>query len=378
MEKIELIATAAFGIESILKKEIQDLGFKIIKTEDGKITFESDLSGIPRANINLRTADRILLKIGEFKATTFEELFQNVKKIDWHKWIPIDGNFIVDGKSVKSKLFSISDCQSITEKAIVESLKKEYNINWFEKTGAKYKIQVSLLKDIATLTIDTSGAGLHKRGYREKTSRAPIRETLAASMILISYWNKERILIDPFCGSGTIAIEAALIGRNIAPGLNRSFASEEWDILDSSIWKKEKMEALKKIDQTSNIKIFAFDSDPKIIKVAKENAFEAGVDDCINFKIENFYNISLNPDEYGVVITNPPYGERLGSIGEAKRLYSYMGALMCDLNNWSKYIITSFEDFEKYFGKKADKKRKLYNGKIKVDYYQYFGKRPPK
>ncbi|MDO5708030.1 MAG: class I SAM-dependent RNA methyltransferase [Andreesenia angusta] len=376
MKKIELIATTAFGIEAIAKRELEDLGFNIIKTEDGKITFESDYSGIPIANINLRTADRVLLKMGEFKALSFEELFENVKSLDWDEWIPEDGNFIVDGKSVKSKLFSISDCQSITEKAIVEKLKKKYNVEWFQKTGADYRIQVSLLKDLATITMDTSGNGLHKRGYREQASNAPIKETLAASLVLLSFWNKDRLLLDPFCGSGTIAIEAALIGKNIAPGLNRKFASEYWKNIDSLYWKNARVNALKKIDQDSELRILAFDNDPKMIEIAKENAFEAGVDDCINFKVKNFYNLRIDPDDYGIMITNPPYGERLGSVGEAKRLYGHLGALMKNINTWSKYIITSFENFESVYGKKADRRRKLYNGKIKVDYYQYYGDRP--
>ena len=378
MKKIELIATAAFGLEAILKREIEALGFNILKSEDGKITFETDLSGIPISNIHLRTADRVLLKLGEFPAETFEELFQKVKKINWADWIPEDGNFIVDGKSVKSKLFSISDCQSITEKAIVESLKAKYKVNWFEKTGAKYRVQVALLKDIATLTIDTSGAGLHKRGYRPKASLAPIRETLAAALVMLSYWNKDRVMLDPFCGSGTIPIEAAMIGRNMAPGLNRDFVSENWGVIPSELWKNARIDALKQIDQSTDIRILAYDSDPKMIELAKENAFEAGVDDCIEFNIENFYNLSIDPDEYGVMITNPPYGERLGSIGEIKRLYGHMGALFKNLNKWSKYIITSFENFETVYGAKADRKRKLYNGTIKVDYYQYYGERPPK
>lgn len=376
MKKIQLIATAAFGLEAILKREIESLGFDIVKSENGRITFESDLSGIPISNINLRTADRVLMKIGEFEAHTFDELFEKVKALDWSDWIPEDGNFIVDGKSVKSKLFSISDCQSITEKAIVENMKKKYKVNWFKKTGAKYRVQVSLLKDVATLTIDTSGAGLHKRGYRPHTSAAPIRETLAAALVMLSYWNKDRLLVDPFCGSGTIPIEAALIGKNIAPGLNRSFVSEDWSFIPKELWKSARVEALKKIDQDADIKILAYDSDPKMIKLAEENAFEAGVDDCIEFKIENFYNLYLDPEEYGVMITNPPYGERLGSVGEIKRLYSHMGALMKNLNKWSKYIITSYENFETCYGAKADRKRKLYNGTIKVDYYQYYGERP--
>lgn len=378
MNKIELIATSAFGLEAVLKREIIDLGFKILKSEDGKITFESDLSGIPVANINLRTADRVLVKIGEFQALTFDELFEKTKALNWSDWIPEDGNFVIDGKSVKSKLFSISDCQSIVEKAIVENLRKKYDVSWFEKSGANYKVQVSLLRDTATLTIDTSGAGLHKRGYRPQASAAPIRETLAAALVLLSYWNKDRLLVDPFCGSGTIPIEAALIGRNIAPGLNREFASEEWEVIDKKYWKAARVAALKKIDQDSELKIRAYDIDKHMIELAKENAYEAGVDDCIEFKVQDFYNMTVNKDDYGVIVTNPPYGERLGNTSEVKRLYTHMGALLKDVKTWSKYIITSFEHFEKSYGALADKKRKLYNGKIKVDYYQYFGERPPR
>lgn len=376
MEKINLIATSAFGLESVLKSEITNLGFNIVSVENGKVTFESDLRGIAIANLHLRTADRVLLKIGEFKALSFEELFEQTKALPWGDWIPEDGKFTVDGKSIKSKLFSISDCQAIVKKAVVNKLSEKYNIEWFKETGADYKIQVALLKDIATLTIDTSGAGLHKRGYRANASQAPIKETLAAAMVLLSYWDKDRYLLDPFCGSGTIPIEAAMIGRNIAPGLNRHFASEEWDIIGREIWKEERVNALKAIDQTSEIKIKAYDIDPEAIEIAKENAIEAGVDDCIEFEVENFYNISIT-EPYGVLICNPPYGERLSYSSEVKRLYTHMGAILKNLDKWSKYVITSFEHFEKYYGKKADKKRKLYNGTIKVDYYQYYGAKPP-
>lgn len=376
MKKIELIATSAFGLESVLKSEITNLGFDIVSVENGKVTFESDTRGIAIANLHLRTADRVLLKMGEFKALSFEELFEQTKALPWGDLIPEDGKFTVDGKSVKSKLFSISDCQAIVKKAVVNKLAEKYNVEWFKETGADYKIQVSLLKDIATLTIDTSGAGLHKRGYRAKASEAPIKETLAAAMVILSYWDKDRFLLDPFCGSGTIPIEAAMIGRNIAPGLNRHFASEGWELIGKDIWKEERVNALKSIDQTSEIKIEAYDIDPDAIAIAKENAIEAGVDDCIEFSVQNFYNISVK-EPYGVLICNPPYGERLSYSSEIKRLYTHMGAIFKDLDNWSKYVITSFEHFEKYYGKKADKKRKLYNGTIKVDYYQYYGKKPP-
>lgn len=377
MKNIELIATSAFGLESVLKSEVINLGFDIVSVENGKVTYKSDLKGIAVSNLHLRTADRVLIKVGEFKATSFEELFEKTKALPWEQWIPSDGNFPVDGSSVKSKLFSISDSQAIVKKAIVEKLKQTHDLEWFSETGSLYKVKVSLLKDIATLTIDTSGAGLHKRGYRALATGAPIKETLAAAMILLSYWDKTRVLLDPFCGSGTIPIEAALIGRNIAPGLNRSFASEEWTIFDDTTWKQARVEAFKQIDYDADLKIYGSDIDQKAIDIAIENSIEAGVDDCIEFTRENFYNISIK-EPYGVLITNPPYGERLSHTSEIKRLYTHMGALFYDLEGWSKYVVTSFEHFEKHYGKKADKKRKLYNGTLKVDYYQYYGKRPPK
>ncbi|WP_129598003.1 THUMP domain-containing class I SAM-dependent RNA methyltransferase [Anaerophilus nitritogenes] len=375
MKQIELIATSTFGLEAVVKREILNLGFEDIQVEDAKITFKGDLSSIPKANLWLRSADRVLLKLGDFKALSFEELFEKTKALPWDEWIPQNGKFTVTGKSVKSKLFSVPDCQSIVKKAVVEKLKSKYHIDWFEETGPEYTIQVSILKDIATLTIDTSGSALHKRGYRVETVKAPIKETLAAAMIMLSFWNKDRILVDPFCGSGTIPIEAAMIGKNIAPGLNRSFVSEEWPILGKDLWKQERVKALKSIDQNVKLKIYASDINEKAIDAAKENAFEAGVDDCIYFETKDFVRFH-SPKEYGVILCNPPYGERLNEIPEVEQMYKEMGRVFNKVPTWSKYILTSYEDFEKLYGKKADKKRKLYNGRIKVDYYQYYGPRP--
>lgn len=377
MKEIELIATCAAGIEAMVKREVLNLGFKDIMTENGKVTFKGDLSSIAKANIHLRCADRVLLKMGEFEALSFEELFEKTKALPWDEWITVDGKFTVLGKSVKSKLFSISDCQAIVKKAVVEKLKSKYNVEWFKETGPEYTIQVSLLKDIATLTIDTSGTALHKRGYRERIVTAPIKETLASAMIMISYWNKTKPLLDCFCGSGTIPIEAALIGKNIAPGLNRSFASQEWPIIDKSIWKEEKRIALQAIDQDVNLKIYASDIDAEAMELAKENAFEAGVDDCIEFSVCDFKDVKIKED-YGVIISNPPYGERISEKKEVENLYRDLGKTFKNYPTWSKYFITSIEEFEKFYGKKANKKRKLYNGNIKVDYYQFFGLKPPK
>lgn len=377
MDKIVLIATTTFGLEAIAKRELMNLGYTDLKVENGKVEFEATLKDIPRANIWLRTADRVLLKMGEFKALSFEELFQNTKALPWDEWIPEDGNFIVEGKSIDSKLYSISDCQRIVEKAIVEKLKTKYNVDWFNKTGAKYTVEVSLLKDIATLTIDTSGEGLHKRGYRDRAGDAPIKETLAAAMILLSYWNKDRVLYDPFCGSGTIPIEAAMIGRNMAPGLDRNFAAEDWHIIDKSHWADAKKEAFKLIDNDAKLHILGSDIDKRSILRARDNAANFGLEDDIAFFMKDMRDVDLH-DEYGVVITNPPYGERIGEKAEITQLYKDLGKRFDELKTWSVYVITSDEDFEKKYGKKADKKRKLFNGRIKVDYYQYFGPRPPK
>ncbi|KFZ27308.1 MAG: Ribosomal RNA large subunit methyltransferase K/L [Candidatus Izimaplasma bacterium HR2] len=377
MENIELIATATFGLEAVVKRELIALGFTVTKTENGKVTFLSDVAGIAKANLWLRTADRVLLKVGEFKAFTFDELFDKTNALDWTKYIPVDGKFTVNGKSVKSKLFSISDCQRIVKKSIVENMKKKYKVDWLQETGADYTVLVSLLKDVATLTIDTSGTALHKRGYRVESVMAPIKETLAAGMVLLSYWSKDRILYDVFCGSGTIPIEAALIGRNIAPGLYRDFASKHWPIIGESIWKDEIKEALKAINQEIKLDIYASDISQKAIEAAKENAEEAGVLDDITFTKQDFKFVNYSHD-YGVIISNPPYGERIGEDVEIKKLYKDMGFRFSKLPTWSKYLITSFEDFEGVYRHKADRQRKLYNGKIETRYYQYYGPRPPR
>ncbi|QZY54808.1 THUMP domain-containing class I SAM-dependent RNA methyltransferase [Crassaminicella profunda] len=377
MAKIELIATATFGLEEMVKLEVKKLGYEKMTVENGKVTFIADEKAIPRANLWLRTADRVLLKMGEFKAMTFEELFQKTKALPWEEWIPENGKFPVNGKSIKSQLFSVSDCQAIVKKAIVERLKEVYGIEWFKEDGAEFPVEVALLKDTATLTIDTSGAGLHKRGYRAKANEAPLKETLAAAMVLISRWREDRVLIDPFCGSGTIPIEAAMIGKNIAPGLQRKFISEGWERIPKSEWKSARVEAMKAIRQDVDIRIIGSDVDEKAIEIAKDNAYEAGVDDCIIFSRQEMGQIRSN-GKYGYIICNPPYGERLGEKKEVQRLYTRMGKVFGRFDTWSKYVITSDEEFEKLYGKTASKKRKLYNGRIKVDYYQFFGPKPPK
>ncbi len=377
MGNINLIATSTFGLEACVKREAIRLGFENIKTYDGRVEFTGDESTIAKANLWMRFASKILIKVGEFKAVTFDELFEGTKALDWGSWITEDGKFTVTGKSVKSTLFSVSDCQAIVKKAVVEKLKQKYHVPWFDETGAEYTIQVALLNDVATLTIDTSGSGLHKRGYRETAMIAPLKETLAAAMVDLSYWNKDRILLDPMCGSGTIPIEAALIARNVAPGLNRKFASEEWARIDNSIWKQERINAYKAINYDVMPKIYGSDMDAEAIEVAKENAIKAGVDDCIEFTVKPCQEVVL-PGDYGCLITNPPYGERIGELKEVEDLYRSLGKIMATNPTWSSYVITSMEYFEKLFGRKADAKRKLFNGRIKIDYYQFYGPRPPK
>ena len=376
MARVELIATTAFGLEAVCKRELLNLGFTDIKVENGKLTFVAEEKDIPRVNLWLRTADRVLLKMGEFKALTFDELFEQTKALPWDEWIPEDGNFIVEGKSQDSKLFSISDSQRIVEKAIVEKLKTRYHVDWFEKTGAKFGAEVSLLKDMATLTIDTSGEALHKRGYRDRAGDAPIKETLAAAMILLSYWNKDRQLLDPFCGSGTIPIEAAMIGRNIAPGLDRNFASEEWPRINKEFWAEARKKAFEAIDNDCKLNILGCDIDKRSMLRARDNAANLGLYEDIQFFMKDMRDVDLK-NEYGVVITNPPYGERIGEKEEIEELYRDFGKKFRELDTWSIYIITSDENFEKHYGKKADRKRKLYNGRIKADYYQFYGPKPP-
>jgi len=377
MQKVELIATATFGLEAVVADEVRQLGYEDIRVENGKVTFTADLSAIPRTNLWLRTADRVRVKIGEFRATTFDELFEQTKALPWADWIPENGTFPVEGKSVKSTLFSVSDCQAIVKKAVVESLKKVYKREWFEETGPLYKIEVALLKDIATLTIDTSGPGLHKRGYRELIGAAPLKETMAAAMILLSRWKPDRVLVDPFCGSGTIPIEAALIGQNIAPGMNREFVSEQWPVIPRNLWREARAETHDLAQYDRQLEIIGTDHDEEILKVARRNAREAGVEEQIHFQRMEM-NELRSKRKYGYLICNPPYGERLSERREVERLYRDMGETFARLDTWSFYVLTSHEEFEQFFGRQASKKRKLYNGNIKVDYYQFFGPKPPR
>ena len=374
---INLIATTTFGLEAVVKRECQALGFENIKTSDGKVEFTGTEADIVKANMWLRCAGRVWVKMGTFKAVTFAELFDQTKALPWADWIPEDDKFTVVGKSVKSTLFSVSDCQAIVKKAVVEKLKQTYHTDWFDETGASYTIQVGILKDVVTLAIDTSGSGLHMRGYRANALDAPLKETLASAMIQLSYWRKNRILLDPFCGSGTIPIEAAMIARNIAPGIHRKFASEEWERIGKDLWKKARVEAYQAIDYDVMPEIYGSDIDPDAIELAKANAEKAGVDDCITFEVKPCQEIVL-PGKYGVMITNPPYGERIGELKEVENMYRALGGIMKENPTWSTYLITSMEYFESLFGRKADRKRKLFNGRIKTDYYQFEGPRPPK
>ena len=373
---LNFIATSSFGLEAVVKRESEALGFSDISVLDGKISFTGSIETIPKANLWLRSADRVLLRMGQFTALTFDELFEQTKALPWADWIPKNGKFTVLAKSVRSQLFSVSDIQSIVKKAVVEKLKLTYPVEHFAETGPEYTIQAAFLKDVATLTIDTTGhrIGLHKRGYRANSASAPLKETMAAALISLSYWKPNRILLDPTCGSGTIPIEAALIARNIAPGLSRSFVSEAWPQIPAHLWKEARKQAYSVIDTFAEPLIFASDMDPAAIELAKANAEEAGVEDCIRFEVKPLNKIEL-PGEYGVAISNPPYGERMGRIDEVHQLYGDMGRLFSD-DTWSVYVLTSDEFFEAAYGKKANAKRKLFNGNIKTDYYQYYGKRP--
>lgn len=378
MGKIELIATSTFGLEALVAQEVRNLGYSEVKVENGRVTFQGEESAIPRANLWLRTADRVFIKMGEFEALTFDELFEKTKALPWEEWIPADGKFpIYKAKSVKSKLFSLSDCQSIVKKAVVEKLRRKHRIQWFQETGAEYPIQVSILKDRATLMIDTSGVGLHKRGYREHGNEAPIKETLAAALVLLSRWKPGRELVDPLCGSGTILIEAAMIGKNIPPGLQRSFVSEDWARIPAEEWKRARMEARFAIDVGKDFRILGSDVDGRSLRQARINTEMAGVDDCVFFQRLPVQQLS-SKKKYGVIITNPPYGERLGERKETEELYRDMGRVFRSLDSWSYFIITSHPEFERFFGKRADKNRKLYNGRILTYLYQYFGPLSPR
>lgn len=375
--KYELIATAAFGLEAVVRREIEALGYEIVKTEDGRITFLSDKLGIARANIWLRSADRVYLKMAEFKATSFEELFNEVKKVEWGKIIPISGAFPVIGNSVKSKLHNTPSCQSIIKKAVATSMSGSYGEHEFKEDGAEYKIRFSALKDIFVIGIDTSGAGLHKRGYRVKETSAPMKETLASALVQLSFWNKDKTLIDTCSGSGTILIEAAMIGRNIAPGISRKFASEEWEIFKGEEWKNARKEAYEAIDYESPLSIYGYDIDKEAIKASLMNAEEAGVLEDIIFINKDLREINIEGfGDFGVIITNPPYGERIGNRKEIEKIYKALKDISEKNHTWSIFMITIDREVESYLGRKADRRRKLYNGRLETQYYQFHGTKP--
>lgn len=379
MKIYELIAPCHFGLEAVLKKEIYDLGYEITLVEDGRVTFTGDEEAICRANLFLRTAERVLIQIGRFRATTFDELFEGTKALPWEDYLPQDGKFWVKkASSIKSKLFSSSDIQSIVKKAVVERMKQKYHVEWFSEDGADYPLRVFLLKDEVTVAIDTTGESLHKRGYRTMAGAAPLSETLAASLIMLTPWKGDRILVDPFCGSGTFPIEAAMMAANIAPGRNREFLSQEWDnLIHRKIWYEACEEADDLVNLSVETQIQGYDADEEVIAIARANAKRAGVEKMIHFQRRPVAELN-HPKKYGFLITNPPYGERLEEKEALPALYKQIGEAYQRLDSWSMYLITSYEDAQRYIGKKADKNRKLYNGMLKTYYYQYLGPKPPK
>lgn len=379
METYELVVPCHFGLEAVTKREIYDLGYEITRVEDGRITFAGDADAVCRANIFLRSAERVLLLVGRFRATTFDELFEGVKALPWEQYIPKNGKFwVTKASSIKSKLFSPSDIQSIVKKAMVERLKQSYHLDWFPEDGADYPVRVFLLKDEVMVTLDTSGNSLHKRGYRLLTSKAPLTETLAAALIMLTPWNKNRILVDPFCGSGTFPIEAAMLAANIAPGINRQFTAEEWtNLIPRKLWYDTVEEAEEMMDTEIEVDIQGYDIDAEVVKAARENAKRAGVEKMIHFQQRAVSDLH-HPKKYGFIITNPPYGERLEDKENLPELYRQIGQVYAGLDSWSMYMITSYEDAQRYIGRKADKNRKIYNGMIKTYFYQFLGPKPPK
>ena len=379
MQNYQLTAPCHFGLEAICKREIYDLGYEITKVEDGRVTFAADAEGICRANIFLRTAERVLLEVGRFRATTFDELFEGIKALPWENYIPKDGKFwVTKATSIKSKLFSPSDIQSIVKKAMVERMKREYDLTWFPEDGASYPVRIFLMKDEVTVTIDTTGESLHKRGYRKMTSKAPITETLAAALIMLTPWHADRILVDPFCGSGTFPIEAAMMAANIAPGLNREFISEEWtNLIPKQLWYDVIEEANDMVHTDIKVDIQGYDIDPEMVEFARKNAQLAGVDHLIHFQARPVSKLS-HSKKYGFIITNPPYGERLEEKKALVPLYTEIGKRYKALDSWSAFIITSYEDAEKDMGIKATKNRKIYNGMMKTYFYMFPGPKPPR
>ena len=379
MRKFELIAPCHFGLESVLKREITDLGYDVSEVLDGRVTFIGDDEAIARANIGLRTAERVLIKVGSFNATTYEELFEGTKALDWESYIPVDGRFnVVKAASIKSKLFSPSDIQSIMKKAMVERLKAVYNINWFEESGDDYPVRVTLMKDEVTVGLDTTGVSLHKRGYRKLVSKAPIAENLAAALLDLTPWNKDRILVDPFCGSGTFPIEAAMKAANMAPGMNREFTAMDWQgIVAPQIWKDAFDEARDLVDLNIETDIQGYDLDREMVEAARANAKLAGVEKLIHFQQRDVKDLS-HAKKYGFIITNPPYGERLEEKAALPKLYATLGDRFKNLEDWSMYIITAYDGVEAAINRKADKNRKIYNGMMKTYFYSFMGKKPGK
>ena len=379
MDTYTFVAPCHFGLESVLKRELQDLGCEISLVEDGRVTFRGGMDTLCRANIFLRTAERVLLQAGRFRAESFDELFENIKAIPWEAYIPADGKFwVTKATSVKSRLFSPSDIQSIVKKAMVERLKQRYGVSWFPESGASYPVRITFLKDEAVVGIDTSGESLHRRGYRKLASKAPITETLAAALLMLTPWKGDRILVDPFCGSGTFPIEAAMMAAHMAPGVNRSFAAEEWkNLVDRKLWYEAVTEANDLLDDTVETDIQGYDIDPDMVKAARENARDAGVDHLIHFQARPVSELR-HPKKYGFLVTNPPYGERLEEKEALPALYREIGEAYGRLDSWSMYLITAYEDAERYIGRKADKNRKIYNGMLKTYFYQYLGPKPPR
>ncbi len=377
MSRLELIATATFAMEAVVARELKQLGYNDLTVENNQVSFRADEEAIARCNLWLRVADRVKLVIGRFTATSFDMLFELTKSLPWEDWLPANACFPVQGKSVKSQLFSVSDCQAIVKKAIVERLKQKYHKQWFPEDGPLFPIEVALLKDVVTLTVDTSGEALHKRGYRQLVSQAPLRETMAAGLINLSFWNADRPFLDPFCGSGTLPIEAALMARNIAPGLKRDFAAEQWPRLPKKLWQRVRQEADDAIDRERQVEIMGTDIDGEILKAARQNAERAGVLSDIHFQQMPVSEVRSSK-HYGVVITNPPYGERLSDRLAVTQLYQELAKTLRPLETWSFYILTAFQEFERAFGQRADRRRKLYNGDLLCQYYQYYGPRPPR
>ncbi|KGR90509.1 RNA methyltransferase [Ureibacillus massiliensis 4400831 = CIP 108448 = CCUG 49529] len=374
MTKLQLVATSAMGLESIVAEEVQNLGYET-KVDNGKVYFEGDELAIARCNLWLRVADRVKIVVAQFPATTFDQLFESTKSIEWEKYLPVDAAFPVAGKSVKSKLFSVPDCQAIVKKAIVERMKQHYKrLGFLDESGATFKIEVSILKDVATITIDTSGAGLHRRGYRQAQGEAPLKETLAAALIKVSKWNPNRPFVDLFCGSGTIPLEAAMIGQNIAPGYNREFISEHWNWIKSKVWDEARDEADSLANYDQPLEIIGSDIDHKMVSIAEANALEAGFSDLVTFKQMQATDFTTRLTD-GVIISNPPYGERIGEIETIERVIRDLGNVMKNYPTWSVYMLSSMENFEELYGKKATKKRKLFNGFIRTDLYQFWGQK---